>query len=74
MMLKNHIGKDANYYSCKSFRPALPSALAALPKQGNEKFIKRWGRWDSVAFERYIRLSHLAKRKIFAKFSEALLA
>ena len=70
--LRPHLGKDAANYSCKSFRPALPSALAALPCSGNEKFIKRWGRWNSEAFERYIRLSHLAKKKIFKKFALAL--
>jgi len=70
--IKPHLGIDAANYSCKSFRPALPSALAALPCSGNEKFIKRWGRWNSEAFERYVRLSHLAKRKIFKKFTIAL--
>jgi len=71
-MLKPHLGEEAKLYSCKSFRAALPSALAALPCEGNEKFIKRWGRWDSNAFEKYIRLSHLAKRRIFEKFAIAL--
>ena len=71
-MLKPHLGEEAQLYSCKSFRAALPSALAALPCEGNEKFIKRWGRWDSNAFEKYIRLSHLAKRRIFEKFAIAL--
>jgi hypothetical protein len=72
-LLEKHLGEQANLYSCKSFRSALPSALAALPVSGNEKFIKRWGRWNSEAFERYVRLNHLAKKKIFVKFAEALI-
>jgi len=72
-LLSKHIGEQANLYSCKSFRSALPSALAALPVSGNEKFIKRWGRWNSEAFEKYVRLNHLAKKKIFVKFAEALI-
>ena len=67
-----HLKDEAKLYTCKSFRSALPSALASLPTSGNEKFIKRWGRWNSKAFEKYIRLSHLAKKKIFVKFVEAL--
>jgi hypothetical protein len=38
----------------------------------NDTTIKRWGRWNSKAFERYIRLSHRAKKKLFAKFTKAL--
>jgi hypothetical protein len=70
--LQPHIQDEATLYSCKSFRAALPSALAALPCSSNEKFIKRWGRWNSEAFERYVRLSHLAKKRIFKKFELAL--
>ena len=71
-MLHPHIGKDAFFYSCRSFRPAMPSALAALPIAGNEKFIKRCGRWNSEVFERYTRLNHKAKKKIFTKFHQIL--
>ena len=70
--LQPHMQSEASFYSCKSFRPALPSALAALPAKGNRKFIKKWGRWDSDAFEKYIRLDHLAKKRIFNKFAVAL--
>jgi len=69
---KPHLGIEAHLYTCRSFRSALQSVLATLPANGNEKFIKRWGRWNSKAFERYIRLSHLAKEKIFKKFVKAL--
>jgi hypothetical protein len=70
--LTPHIGNEARLYSCKSFRAALPSALAAIPHMSNDTTIKRWGRWNSKAFERYIRLSHRAKKKLFAKFTKAL--
>jgi hypothetical protein len=70
--LKPHIGEQANFYSCKSFRAALPSALAAFPHIHNDKTIRRWGRWDSKAFERYTRLDHKAKKAIFSKFVKAL--
>jgi hypothetical protein len=70
--LTPHIGNEARLYSCKSFRAALPSALAAIPHMSNDTTIKRWGRWNSKAFERYIRLSHRAKKKLFAKFTRAL--
>ncbi len=70
--LTPHIGREARLYSCKSFRAALPSALAAIPHMSNDITIKRWGRWNSKAFERYIRLSHRAKKKLFAKFTKAL--
>ncbi len=71
-LLKPHLGEDAKLYSCKSFRAALPSALAAFPNLGNKVAIKRWGRWNSEAFERYTRLNHNAKKEIFAHFSEAI--
>jgi hypothetical protein len=67
-----HIGQEARLYNCKSFRAALPSALAANPHMSNDTTIKRWGRWNSKAFERYTRLSHKAKRKLFSKFIRAL--
>jgi hypothetical protein len=67
-----HIGNEANFYSSRSFRAALPSALASHPRMSNDTTIKRWGRWNSKAFERYTRLSHRAKEKLFAKFTSAL--
>jgi hypothetical protein len=70
--LEPHIGNNAFFYSCKSFRAALPSALASNPHAENDRSIKHWGRWTSDAFERYTRLSHGARRKLFKKFSEAL--
>jgi len=70
--LKPHIGEQAHFYSCKSFRAALPSALAAFPDIHNDKSIRRWGRWDSKAFERYTRLDHKAKEAIFSRFVRAL--
>jgi len=38
----------------------------------NDKSVRRWGRWDSDAFEQYIRLSHSAKHDLFKKFTVAL--
>ena len=70
--LEPFLGSEARNYSCKSFRAALPSALASCPHSENDKSIKQWGRWNSDAFERYIRLSHKARRKLFAKFALAL--
>jgi hypothetical protein len=70
--LTPHLGIEAKNYSSKSFRSALPSALASHPKMQNDSTIKRWGRWNSNAFERYTRLSHKAKEKLFAKFALAL--
>jgi hypothetical protein len=67
-----HIGNESRFYSCRSFRAALPSALAANPHLANDVTIKKWGRWSSKAFERYTRLSHSAKRKLFSKFVRAL--
>ena len=64
--LTPHLGIEAKNYS------ALPSALASHPKMQNDSTIKRWGRWNSNAFERYTRLSHKAKEKLFAKFALAL--
>jgi len=71
--LQATIGNEAKNYSCKSFRAALPSALAALPALGNKVAIKRWGRWTSKAFEKYTRLNHKAKKAIFRKFCDAIL-
>jgi hypothetical protein len=70
--LSKHIGSEALAYSCKSFRAALPSALASIPKLENDVHVKRWGRWHSNAFERYTRLNHRAKAKLFKKFARAL--
>jgi len=70
--LKPYIGNEAFFYSCKSFRGALPSALAAFPLLGNDIPILRWGRWNSKAFERYTRLNHIAKKEIFGLFVKAL--
>ncbi len=70
--LSPHIGNESRFYSCKSFRAALPSALAANPHLANDVTIKKWERWSSKAFERYTRLSHSAKRKLFSKFVRAL--
>jgi hypothetical protein len=70
--LRPHIGSDAQFYSCRSFRAALPSALASHPHMSNDITIKRWGRWNSKAFERYTRLSHTAKKNLFAKFTRVL--
>jgi hypothetical protein len=72
--LTPHLHNDAKDYSCKSFRSALPSALASHPKMQNDTTIKRWGRWNSNAYERYTRLSHKAKEKLFAKFTLALIS
>lgn len=69
-LLKPYLGVEAHSYSCKSFRAALPSALAAC--NDDDIFIKRWGRWNSDAFERYTRLNHLARKKLFSKFSSIL--
>jgi len=71
-LLKKHLGEEAKFYTCHSFRPALPSALAAHPQLGNDIAVKRWGRWNSETFERYIRLSHIAKKELFVHFSVAL--
>jgi hypothetical protein len=70
--LKKHIGNEAKAYSCRSFRAALPSALAAKPMVGNKENIKRWGRWNSDAYERYTRLSHRMKRRLFYQFVAAI--
>jgi hypothetical protein len=59
-------------YTCQSFRGGLPSALASKPKLENDGTIKKWGRWNSDAFERYTRLNHIAKRVIFERFVSAL--
>jgi hypothetical protein len=67
-----HLGEDAKFYFCHSFRGALPSALAAIPNIDNDPSIKKWGRWNSDAFERYVRLSHMAKCELFKKFVLAL--
>jgi len=61
--LKPHLNDEAYSYSCKSFRAGLPSALAAYPNLENDVHIKRWGRWNSNAYERYTRLSHKAKKE-----------
>jgi hypothetical protein len=50
----------------------LPSALAAFPLLGDDVPILRWGRWNSKAFEKYTRLNHIAKEKIFSLFIKAL--
>jgi len=71
--LTPHIGSEALFYSSRSFRAALPSALASHPHMSNDTTIKRWGRWNSKAFERYTRLSHRAKEKLFTKFSRVLM-
>lgn len=71
--LHKTIKTEASFYSCKSFRAALPSALAALPLLGNKVAIKRWGRWTSKAYERYTRLNHKAKKSLFRKFTKAIL-
>jgi hypothetical protein len=70
--LGKRMGKQANGYSCQSFRGALPSALASNPAMGNDPTIKKWGRWHSAAFEKYTRLSHIAKKALFERFTKAL--
>ena len=70
--LSKKIGKAASFSSCQSFRGALPSALAANAELSHEPTIKKWGRWESNAFERYTRLNHIAKRALFEKFEKAL--
>ncbi len=70
--LAPHIGIEAQFYSSRSFRAALPSALASHPHMSNDTTIKWRGRWNSKAFERYTRLSHRAKEKLFAKFTRVL--
>jgi hypothetical protein len=70
--LEPYLGAETAFYSCKSFRAALPSALSSYPLLEDENFIKRWGRWSSNAYERYTRLNHKAKKEIFVHFAEAL--
>jgi hypothetical protein len=48
------------------------SALASHPKMQNDSTIKRWGRWNSNALERYTRMSQKAKEHFFVKFLLAL--
>jgi hypothetical protein len=38
--LSPHLGEDAKFYFCHSFRGALPSALAAIPNMDNDPSIK----------------------------------
>jgi hypothetical protein len=71
--LSNKIGKDASNYTCHSFRAALPSALATDPSLNSSSHNRVWGRWQSDALERYTRLSHIAKKAVFADFVKALM-
>ena len=71
--LKPHLGNKASDFSGHSFRAALPSALSSCHYLASKEAIKKWGRWKSNAFEKYVRLDHSAKKEVFALFSKALL-
>ncbi len=67
-----HLGEDTKFYFCHAFRGALASAFAAIPNMDNDPSIIKWGHWNLDAFERCVRLSHMAKSELFKKFVLAL--
>jgi len=71
--LVTRFGPKGLNYSGHSFRAGLPSALSGSSWLNSEMAIKKWGRWNSNSFEKYVRLEHAAKKDLFKLFSEALL-
>lgn len=61
-----------NTISCHSFRAGIPTTLSLFPDIASTDDIKHWGRWNSDCYNRYTRLRHDQKEKIFGKISTAL--
>jgi hypothetical protein len=61
-----------NSISCHSFRAGIPSTFSLFPELVSTDEIKGWGCWQSDCYERYTRLKHEQKEKIFGKIAAAL--
>jgi hypothetical protein len=72
MLLQDMCRPGENSVSCHSFRAGIPTALSLFPDLVSNDEIKGWGRWQSDCYERYTRLKHDQKRKIFDKIAAAL--
>jgi hypothetical protein len=72
MLLQDICKPGENTISCHSFRAGIPTALSLFPELVSSDEIKGWGRWSSDCYERYTRLKHGQKQKIFDKIAAAL--
>ncbi len=72
LLLKKHIGTEANFLSGHSFQAGIPAALANCPELASDDDIRKWGRWNSNSYQVYTRLKLNARRAIFVKISNAI--
>jgi hypothetical protein len=71
-LLRPIIGDRCRLISGHSFRSAIPTVLGKFPDLSNSSDIQGWGRWQSSAYHRYMKLKKDQKRAIFAKISNCL--
>jgi len=59
--------------SGQSFRAGIPSLIENHPALAADNHIKNWGRWRSVAYQKYMRYGLEQKRWLFGKIRNALI-
>jgi len=72
--LLSDITPENCFFSCHSFRSAIPSIISNYPDQAFIADIKEWGRWESNSYQIYMKLEREKRRKLFSKISKILSA
>jgi len=63
---------ETDFFSCHSFRAAIPSIIANYPDKSFTKDIKDWGRWKGDSFLLYTRTISNKRKFLFSKISVIL--
>jgi hypothetical protein len=71
-LLQPILGDNTRLVSGHSFRSAIPTILGKYPTLTNISDIKSWGRWQSGAYQRYMKLKKDQKRDIFQKIRSCI--
>lgn len=70
--LLSHTSHSSLNISAKSLRAGIPSDMEGRPDLVDDEHIKNWGRWRSVAYQRYMKGGSGQKQWIFKKICEIL--
>jgi len=69
VLLSEICNPETDFFSCHSFRAAIPSIIANYPDKSFTKEIMDWGRWKSESFLLYTRTVSNKRKSLFDKIS-----
>jgi len=69
VLLAEICNPETDFFSCHSFRAAIPSMIANYPDKSFTKEIMDWGRWKSDSFLLYTRTVSNKRKSLFDKIS-----